>query len=328
MLKFYPEYLRYKQLVEAHLRRLLVQARGSPESIRVPMRYVLSSRGKRIRPILVILACKAVGGQARDALDAAVAIEALHNFTLVHDDIMDHATVRRGRPSVHEKWDENTAILLGDELVALAYRSLLKTKAKRFPEIVSVFTEGVVEVCEGQGLDKEFDTRTDVTLDEYMVMILKKTGRMVAVAAQIGGLIANGSDRELNALKGYGEHVGTAFQIQDDLLDIAAGQRKFGKAIGGDLTEGKRTYLLIRGLEVAKGKDKALLKKAITNSGIPRSKISQVRQIYEAYGVLENARAEILSHTLQAERKLAKVRDGQAKQMLYWFADVLLNRSF
>jgi geranylgeranyl diphosphate synthase type II len=188
-------YERHKALIERYLREFLTERK--PHTLYHPAKYVLGAGGKRIRPVLVLLACEAVGGEAADALPAGVGVEVLHNFTLVHDDIMDHAASRRGRPTIHKKWDENVAILVGDALLALAYRALLRTKSARIQEISRVFTEAVVTVCEGQAYDKEFETRHRVHVNEYLLMIEKKTGKLVSVAMHLGALIGNANQTEI-----------------------------------------------------------------------------------------------------------------------------------
>ncbi|MEX0602718.1 MAG: polyprenyl synthetase family protein, partial [Bacteroidota bacterium] len=200
---FERQYHGYRERID----RYLVESvdHHQPKSLYAPLRYVLSGGGKRIRPLLVLLSCEAGGGASDDALHAAAAIEILHNFTLVHDDIMDNASSRRGRKTVHTKWDTNVAILVGDELLAIAYRTLLKTPSPRIRDIAAVFTEGVVEVCEGQAYDKEYERRSSVSVEEYLVMIKKKTGKMVAVSTEIGGLIGGMSAGHLEALRTYGE---------------------------------------------------------------------------------------------------------------------------
>jgi len=195
-----------------------------------------------------MISCEAVGGNPADALHAAAAMELLHNFTLVHDDIMDHASLRRNRATVHERWDTNTAILAGDEMIALAYRTLLQTKSSRVRDIARVFTEAFVEVCEGQGIDKEFECRNAVTMNEYITMIKKKTARVISAAAEIGGYAGGGSAAQIRALRNYGEQIGIAFQMNDDLLDIMGDSATIGKSIGGDIAEGKKTFLLMHAL--------------------------------------------------------------------------------
>jgi geranylgeranyl diphosphate synthase type II len=323
---FQKRYLRYKELIDTKLHALVTKE--EPRTLYEPLCYILSGGGKRIRPMLVLLACEATGGNLRNSLNAGVAVEVLHNFTLVHDDIMDNADSRRGRATVHKRWDENVAILVGDGLIGLAYKSLLKTQSERIQEIVNVFTDAMIEVCEGQSFDKEFETRDKVTLDEYLMMITKKTGKLVEVSAHIGALIGNGSSKEVRALQTYARHLGTAFQIQDDLLDIVGSEREFGKTIGGDLIEGKKTYLLIQALERIGGKDRKIIQSVVANHGLPKSKVQLVKQIYERHGIIALAKDHIRSYTDKAVQALNNLCETNAKGMLLWFAEMLLNRSF
>jgi geranylgeranyl diphosphate synthase type II len=229
---------------------------------------------------------------------------------------------------VHTRWDTNVAILVGDELLALAYRALLKTTSPNIQEISKVFTEGVVEVCEGQAYDKEFETRSSVEVKDYMLMIDKKTAKMVAVAAEIGGLIGNGSQSSVLALRKYGEYVGRAFQIQDDLLDIIGNERELGKAVGGDLVEGKKTFLLLEALRVARGKDRKLLAEMVKNNGGSRRLIPTYRRIYFETGAIDAARRRIEKDISRAKRELHRLPASRAQAMLAWFADMLLNRTY
>ncbi len=301
---------------------------NAPRSLYRPLKYVLAGGGKRIRPVLLILSCEAVGGRARNALHAGAAIEILHNFTLVHDDIMDNASSRRGRKTVHTKWDTNVAILVGDELLALAYRALLQTRSPNIQEIAKTFTEGVVEVCEGQAYDKEFETRSGVTVNDYLLMIEKKTAKMVSVAAEIGALIGNGSPQGIRALCRYGRHVGLAFQIQDDLLDIMANEDELGKKIGGDLVEGKKTFLLLEAMRTAQGGDKELLRELVANKGCPPERIPEYRRIYIETGAAAAARRRIEREISRSKQELHRLPSTRAKAVLEWFADMLLHRTY
>ena len=320
------QYTLYKRLVERSLSGFVREQ--VPRSLYEPLRYVLDGGGKRIRPVLLLLSCEAVGGNPTKALYAGTAIEILHNFTLVHDDIMDRASSRRGRQTVHTKWDTNVAILVGDELLALAYRSLLKTSSPNIQEIARIFTEGVVEVCEGQSYDKEFETRSSVGVKDYILMIDKKTAKMVAVAAEIGGLIGNGSRSSILALRKYGEYVGRAFQIQDDLLDIIGNEKELGKAVGGDLMEGKKTFLLLEALRAAHGRDRTLLADVVRNKGGSRRLIPTYRRIYFETGAIDAARRRIKNDIDKAKRELHRLPASRAQAMLAWFADMLLNRTY
>jgi geranylgeranyl diphosphate synthase, type II len=320
------KYARYKTLVDKKLASLI--RKKAPASLYEPAQYVLDAGGKRIRPLLVMLACEAVGGTAKQALNAAVAIEVLHNFTLVHDDIMDNAAARRGRPTVHTKWDSNVAILTGDALVAEAYRVLLKTDTPAIAHVADLFTEGVIEVCEGQAYDKVFESRRDVTLDEYMLMIAKKTGKLVAISSEIGAVIGGGSAPNVRILRQYGELIGRAFQIQDDLLDVVADEKTFGKRIGGDIVEGKKTFLLLKALERSAGDDKKLLRSVIDHAGTDCGNIPLVRAVYERTGALDIAKTAIERDIAKATRLLAGLPETPARTMLYWLSDMLLNRHF
>lgn len=280
-----------------------------------------------MRAVLVLLACEAISGQSQGALHAAVAMEALHNFTLVHDDVMDNSSLRRGRATVHTKWDTNVAILSGDEMVAYAYHSLLKTSSTNIHGLMKIFTDAFVQVCEGQGFDKEFETRCDVTLDEYLMMIEKKTARVLSASCEIGGLIGNGTAREVNALRTYGTSLGLAFQIQDDLLDITGTEQQLGKPIGGDVLEGKKTYLLLNALERAKGNEKKILQKVVEKKQLTRASIPVVLDIYQNTGVLQHAREQVEFFTHNAQKALHRLKPTNARTMLSLLAQQLLERN-
>ncbi|MFA5011749.1 MAG: polyprenyl synthetase family protein [Ignavibacteria bacterium] len=327
MTNFKERYDFYKNLIECKL--VTFTPNVAPIGIYEPMKYILDGGGKRIRPMLLIICCEAVGGVAEDALDAATAIEILHNFTLVHDDIMDNADTRRGRETIHKKWDSNTAILAGDGLLGYAYKSLLKTKSDRIQEIAKSFTKAIIEVCEGQSYDKEFELRKKVKIDDYIMMIDKKTSGLLKCCAEIGALIGNASNKEIEALKYYALYTGLAFQIQDDLLDIVADEKKFGKKIGGDLYEGKKTYLLLKALESAVDNgDKQLLHYVIENKGVKNSEdVMRIKDVYHKYGVLESAANKVEEYTTMANEQLEHIIESDAKNMLKWFSDMLLKRT-
>ena len=325
--KFTEKYNAYKDVIEKKL--AAVCDKPAPVNLYEPMRYILDGGGKRIRPMLLVLCCEAAGGDGNAALDAAAAIEILHNFTLVHDDIMDNADTRRGRVTIHKKWDRDTAILAGDGLIGFAYRMLLLTKSPRIQEVAKSFTEAIIEVCEGQSWDKEFETRKSVSIDEYITMIDKKTSELLKCCAEIGGLIGGGNDDEIKALKEYALNTGLAFQIQDDLLDIIADEKKFGKKIGGDLREGKKTYLLLKALETAAdADDRNLLNGVIENKGVKSEEdIVKIKAVYEKYGVLDDASAKVEEYTNKANESLKRIKDSEAKEMLGWFSEMLLTRT-
>jgi len=308
-----------------------VVTRGGPKDLVDACSYVLAGGGKRVRSTLVLLACEAVGGRLKDAVDAGAAIEIMHNFTLVHDDVMDHAPSRRGRATVHVRWDLNNALLVGDVLLGLAYRSLLRTRSESLPQLVGLFTSGVIEVCEGQALDLEFEKRSDVTVDEYFAMIEKKTGRLISMATEMGALIGGGSRAHVEALKMFGHYLGRAFQLQDDLLDVVAEEKHFGKTIGGDIIEGKKTFLLLKAAERVAGKDRFLLRKILTRGGkglgSRRATVAAVTALYRRTGVLDETRDQIRRNTRKAVAALDALPAGHATAMLRWLSDSLIHRA-
>jgi len=297
-----------------------------PESLYEPGSYILNSGGKRLRPLLVLLSTKAVGGKFKDAYNAAAAVEMLHNFTLVHDDIMDNADKRRGRLTLHKKYDHNTAILTGDSLLSIAYKYLAKDCNGNAKEVFNAFTQGLIEVCEGQSLDTDFEHRQNVTLSEYIVMIKKKTAAMAEMCCKIGALLGGGTKTKVNALSKYGLNLGIAFQIQDDLLDISADEIKFGKTIGGDLVEGKKTFLFLHALEKSNGEDRKKLLTVIERKGIRRNQVKNYKLIYEKLGVLEDARREIKKYTNKALQSI-NILEKENKKIFQWLADSLIHRT-
>ncbi|MDH7514752.1 MAG: polyprenyl synthetase family protein [Bacteroidota bacterium] len=304
-----------------------VVERREPVTMYEPVRYVLGGGGKRVRPVLLLVSCEAVGGAIEDAIDAGVAVEILHNFTLVHDDIMDNADLRRGRATVHRKWDANVAILVGDQLIGIAYMCLLRTKNGDIRKLVDVFTQGMIEVCEGQSYDKEFESAPSVTEEEYLMMIGKKTGRLVAMSAELGALIGNGDDRQRVALARYATALGCAFQIQDDLLDVTGDERSFGKCVGGDILEGKKTYLLVSAMNTAEGKDRDILMHVAGRRSPWPGIVEEVTEIYRRLGVIERARERVRQDTESAIRALGDLPPGRGRDMLTWMAGMLLERT-
>ncbi len=320
--QFQNYYNKQKRTIERRL--ALIIKKKKPVTVYEPMTYVLSSGGKRLRAVLTLLACEAVGGQARHALDAAVGMEILHNFTLVHDDVMDHAKLRRNRPTVHTRWDNNIAILAGDQLAAYAYRSLLKTPDNKHSKILPVFTGAFIDVCEGQGFDKEFETRDNVRLKEYVMMIEKKTAAIIAASTEIGAIIGGGSARQVRALRNFGMHLGRAFQINDDLLDIAGDPEEFGKTVGGDIIEGKKTFLLLTAIGQTRGRDRLFLLSLSPANGMRR--VKRIQTIYRQTETLSVARKTITRHTRSAHNAIKQLPVNRGTAMLGWLANQLVER--
>ncbi len=329
---------KYRQLIDARLvefldeetkrSRYCSKSDKYPYSLFDPLNYIMADGGKRVRPILVLLSCEAFGGNIQNALNAAIAVEILHNFTLVHDDIMDNANTRRGKETIHRKWDVNAAILVGDELIGLSYRSLLRTSSGNIEGVVRAFTDGVIEVCEGQALDKEFELSTDVSLNDYKIMIRKKTAELLRTSSVMGALIGDAEQDGIEAISAYSENIGLAFQIKDDLLDVIADEGEFGKKIGGDILERKKTFLYLKALEILKGSQKDDFLFLYNTAGAPDEKIKEVVKIYNEINVVESAHKEIEEYTGKANKTLEGLPNDNARKLLLSFSDMLLNRSF
>lgn len=322
---FNESYDNYKKKIEKRLGTFA--SVREPRIVYEPIRYTLATGGKRFRAVLVLLACEAAGGKIHRAIHAAAAMEVLHNFTLVHDDVMDNAELRRGKPTVHAKWDANVAILSGDEMIAQAYAMLLQTSSPRMMNILGVYTDALVQVCEGQGFDKEFERLHSVTLDEYYRMISKKTGVVIAAAAEIGAIIGSKADRTVSALRIYGQYLGRSFQIRDDYLDVMGTKKEFGKNIGGDIYEGKKTYLLLKALQAAKGGDRKLLRSVIPGNRLDARNVESIRHIYMRTGAVEAAKKEICRCTRKAKEALKPIRYSRSRDLLVWLADQLSART-
>ncbi len=257
-----------------------------PESLYDPIKYVLSLGGKRIRPVLMLLAYNLYKDDPESILMPACGIETYHNYTLLHDDLMDNADVRRGRPTVHRKWDANTAILSGDSMLVVAYQRIAACAPDKLRQVLDLFTETALEIGEGQQYDMDFETRSDVREEEYIEMIRLKTSVLLACAVKIGAILAGASDADADNLYKFGERMGLAFQLQDDLLDVYGDPAVFGKAIGGDITSNKKTYMLINALQLADGRQRAELERWIGMKEFDRAeKIAAVTAIYDEIGI-------------------------------------------
>lgn len=302
-------------------------AKKKLKSLYEPCAYILKDGGKRLRPLLVLFSAESVNYNINNAFNAALAVELLHNFTLAHDDIMDNADKRRGVPTVHIKYDINTAILAGDNLISYSYHLLLKDCTdKNCRAILDSFTNGIIEVCEGQSLDKEFEVRKDVTIDEYLEMIYKKTSAMIEMSCKVGGQLNNASPIYIKALSNFGKNLGLAFQLRDDLLDITGEVKSFGKNIGGDIKEGKRTYLMLRAYQLANKKEKSLLDKVYARRIDSPGEIEEVRNLFEKLGVIDEAKKKINYYTKKAQKQLNKLPNKKGVETLFWLSEYLINR--
>lgn len=304
-----------------------------PRGLYEPIAYTLASGGKRLRPTLALIAAEAIvnGGLINgDVIDhvmpAALALEVFHNFTLLHDDVMDRAQVRRGRPTVHVKWDDNTAILSGDQMLIEAYKLLSDVPADKLPKVLKWFNEMATGICEGQQYDVDFEHASQVSIDDYMMMIEKKTSVLLAYAMKIGGYIAGANESQQEALYQFGLHIGLAFQIQDDILDVYGDPKTFGKAIGGDICCNKKTFLLLTAMERADGETKAELLQWMMSSGKDTEKIAAVTAIYNRLGVREAGEAVIEQHTSKALQQLDRLPANYATEQMRQLAEKLVTR--
>ena len=299
-----------------------------PATLYEPMKYIIDGGGKRLRPVLLLLSSEAVGGRAEDCLDAAVAVEMLHNFTLIHDDVMDQDDIRRGQETVHKKWDVNVAILSGDGLVALSYRYLMNCTHPRIAEIGKLFSDALRELCEGQALDKEFESRWNVTLSDYFTMIRKKTAVLIALCTQIGGMFGNGSEKHIQNLWEYGLNMGMAFQIQDDLLDVTADEKVLGKDWGSDILQRKKTFLLIHALEVGSPAIKREIHKILDRPVINAGGVKRVADLFQETGTLQAAETCIQDHFQRARKQLSVLPETDGRKNLELFLELVSHRNY
>ncbi|WP_233897902.1 polyprenyl synthetase family protein [Tenacibaculum piscium] len=313
-------YLRTKKLVK------------EPKNLYEPIDYILQIGGKRIRPMLTLMASDIFSGDYKKAMPAALAVEVFHNFTLVHDDIMDDAPLRRGHKTVHEKWDINTGILSGDAMLILAYQYFENYEPIVFQKLAKLFSKTALEVCDGQQLDVDFETRNDVTIAEYIKMITLKTSVLVAAALKMGAIVADASEEQAQHLYNYGLNLGIAFQLQDDYLDTYGNPENFGKQVGGDIMENKKTFLYLKALEVSNTSDKEKLlqfysKKQKNNTENNIEKVGTVSAIFTRNNIPKYTHQLIEYYTNKSFESLAYLKiSQQAKDGLLMFGKNLMSR--
>ena len=297
-----------------------------PKGLYEPIGYTLSGGGKRVRPTLALTACRLFGGREEAVLPAALALEVFHNFTLLHDDLMDKADTRRGRQTVWRKWDANTAVLSGDQMLIEAYKLLAQLPADKLAKVLPLFNRMASEICEGQQLDMDFEGKklTEVAIADYMEMIRLKTSVLLATALQIGALMADADEAAQKALYGFGIKVGLAFQIQDDLLDCFGDAATFGKPIGGDILEGKKTYMLLTAY--AKGGEAFRTQLEALRTASPADKVLNVCALYERLGVRQCAEEAIEALTREALEYLNAVPQNAETEALRALAERLASR--
>lgn len=307
------------------------QFMGTPTELYAPIDYTLRLGGKRVRPTLLLAANALFGGKEDDALGAALGIETFHNFTLLHDDLMDRSPLRRGQPTVYVKWDENTAVLSGDTMYALAWRYMLRTPGTRLHEVLSCFNETAIEVCEGQQKDMNFEHKSldEVQIGDYLDMIRQKTAVLLAGALKIGALIADAPEAEVENLYRFGIHLGMAFQLQDDLLDGYGDTAVFGKKTGQDIRDNKKTYLPLRALELCDDSQAASLRTLFAGKDNmdEEEKVRRALDLYEAVGLRAAVEMAIEDEFAQAQECLAAIgADEPSKTPLRELTDTLMGR--
>lgn len=299
-----------------------------PEGLYEPMAYVLSLGGKRIRPVFLLLSAQLFNENVESFMDAAVSLEMFHNYTLLHDDLMDKADVRRGQPTVHRRWDENTAILSGDAMLMLASKKMYAAVKSVCPQAMEVFLRTTLEVSEGQQYDMNFESRTDVSIEEYFEMIRLKTGVLISCALEMGALLGGASGEDARLLYDYGSHIGRAFQVQDDYLDVFGDARTFGKNIGGDILEGKKTFLLVNAFKKATATQRMQMTDWLERKRYePQDKIDFFTRLYEEMEIPRDYELCMQECYEKADALLAKLKvSAEAKDALKSFADLLSSR--
>ncbi len=292
--------------------------------------HLIKAGGKKLRPSLVVLSCEAVGGRSEDALKTAAAIEFIHTFSLIHDDIMDKDEMRRGQPSVHVLWGEPMAILAGDTIFSKAFEAIAETNMENVPpqkiiDALKVVVDSCIKLCEGQALDIGFEGNLDVKEDEYLEMIYKKTGALIAAATKAGAIIGGGTDEQIEALSEYGRLIGLAFQIQDDYLDVVSDAEKIGKPVGSDIVEGKMTLMVVHALANASEEDKTKLSSILEAND--ESLVDKAIAIFNKYGSIEYTRDIALDNVKTAKELLDVLDESEAKESLKLVADFVLERT-
>jgi geranylgeranyl diphosphate synthase type II len=300
----------------------------APNSLYEPIEYILRLGGKRLRPVLTLMTTDIFNESYEKSLDAALAIEVFHNFSLIHDDIMDDAPLRRGQQTVHEKWDLNTGILSGDAMLILAYQLFENYEGHTFKALAKLFSKTAIEVCEGQQYDIDFESRNDVTIPEYLKMIEYKTAVLVGAAMKMGAIVANASVEDQDKIYDFGKNLGIAFQLQDDYLDAFGNPETFGKQVGGDIIENKKTYLFLKALELSETEQRDQLLKFYTNDASNiEDKISSVKQIFNESGASSETNIIIENYTEKAFNILDSINiSSEKKELLKQFGTSLMNR--
>ena len=316
----------YQEFISNHFENLKIDKQ--PHNLYEPIRYILSLGGKRIRPVLTLMATEVFNVDCKKALPAATAVEVFHNFSLIHDDIMDDAPLRRGHETVHEKWNINTGILSGDAMLILAYQYFEAYEPNIFRELARLFSKTALEVCEGQQYDVDFETRDDVSILEYLKMIEYKTAVLVGAAMKMGAIVAETSEENANLIYEFGLNLGIAFQIQDDYLDAFGDPLTFGKQVGGDIIENKKTFLYLKAMEFATASEKEQLSHLFSIQPTDNTeKIKSVKEIFINSGANTATQEAIKDYTFEAFKTLEKMNiEEDKKEVLKAFGENLMSR--
>lgn len=316
----------YQEFISAYLESQYETK--EPRNLYEPVHYILKLGGKRIRPVLTLMSAEVFDADYKQALPAALAVEVFHNFSLIHDDIMDDAPLRRGNETVHEKWNTNTAILSGDAMLILAYQYFEKYNTDVFRDLAKLFSKTALEVCEGQQYDVDFETRDDVTIDQYLKMIEYKTAVLVGASMKMGAIVAETSAENANLIYDFGLNLGLAFQLQDDYLDAFGNPETFGKQVGGDIIENKKTYLYLKAIEFSSDEDKKQLMHLFSIQPEDNSaKIASVKEIFNSSGASSATQKAIQDYTFKAFETLRNISiDNEKKDILRSFGENLMGR--
>tara|TARA_B100002052_G_scaffold106220_1_gene97867 strand:- start:3889 stop:4854 length:966 start_codon:yes stop_codon:yes gene_type:complete len=298
---------------------------NTPALLYDPIQYIMGMKGKRIRPLLVLIAYQLFDNKVEKALSSAIAIEMFHNFTLLHDDIMDNAPIRRGNLTVHEKWDNNAAILSGDVMMIKAYQLITKNNSNNLHDILDLFSKTAIEVCEGQQLDMNFETQKNVTLGEYMKMIEYKTAVLLAASLKIGAITAGASKEDQDHLYKFGINIGLAFQLRDDLLDIFGSSEDFGKQIGGDILANKKTFLYLKSIQLADSSTKRVLQKYYEENNQSELKLKKVKEIFRSLNTPDHTIEMMKAYYTKAMKYLDAV-NADNKKLLILLSEKLMER--
>jgi geranylgeranyl diphosphate synthase type II len=318
---------KYQDIIFSHFNQLALKK--EPNNLYEPIQYILGLGGKRLRPVLTLMACEVFDVDCQKAIPAATAVEVFHNFSLIHDDIMDDAPLRRGNETVHEKWNLNTGILSGDAMLILAYQYFEEYEPNIFRALAKLFSKTALEVCEGQQYDVDFEIRDDVTIPEYLKMIQYKTAVLVGAAMKMGAIVAETCSENANSIYDFGLNLGIAFQLQDDYLDAFGDPETFGKQVGGDIIENKKTYLYLKAIEFASNTEKEqLLHLFSVHPSDNTDKINSVKEIFNQTGASEATQKAIQEYTFKALETLDKMNIGaDKKEILKAFGENLMNRN-